>query len=113
MAKKTLTEQEALSEQRGRETTNAWGMNKERRNWQNLTDVEEEIDESINHKNKETMKEKAGVTEKMLEKPKAKTNLLDGHSEFMRQMDERLHNKINEILNMTPTKKAIKEAKEQ
>ncbi|GMN27260.1 hypothetical protein TIFTF001_001571 [Ficus carica] len=27
MAEKTLTEQEALSEQRGRETENAWGMN--------------------------------------------------------------------------------------
>lgn len=57
------------------------------------------------------MKEKAGVTETMLETPKAKTNLLDDHSEFMRQMDERFQDKINEILNMTPTKKAIKEAK--
>ncbi|GMN53876.1 hypothetical protein TIFTF001_023020 [Ficus carica] len=51
MAEKTLTKQEAQFELRGRETTNARGMNKEIRNWQNLTDVEEEIDEFTNHQN--------------------------------------------------------------
>ncbi|GMN59359.1 hypothetical protein TIFTF001_028449 [Ficus carica] len=94
IAEKTVIGHEAQSEQKGRETANAQGMNNERRNWQKLMDVEEEIDESTNHKNQETInetiKEKAGVTETKLETPNAKTNLFDDHSEFMRQMDERL-----------------------
>lgn len=116
MAEKTLIEREAKFEQRGRETANAQGVNKEIRNQLNLTDVEEEIDESINHQNQETrnetIKEKARVTKTKLEMPKMKTDIFHDYSEFMRKMDERLQNKINEIQNMLPIEKAIKEAKD-
>lgn len=104
------------STQRGREPANAQGVKKEKRNWQNLMDMEEEMDETTNHQNQETCneipKDKTGVTETKLKTPKPKTDLFADHFEFMRQMEDRLQNKINEIQNMTLTEKAIKEAKE-
>lgn len=71
------------------------------------------MDESTNHHNQETHNEVAkdktkGVTEFKLETPKVKTDLFADHSEFMRQMDDRLQNKINEIQNINPTERAIR-----
>lgn len=71
------------------------------------------MDESTNHQNQETRNEVAkdktkGVTEFKLETPKVKIDLFADRSEFMRQMDDRLQNKINQIQSMNPTERAIR-----
>ena len=62
LAEKTFTQQQVQSAQKGEELANAQGVNKEKKNWQNLIDIEEEMDESTNHQNQkirnETVKDK-------------------------------------------------------